>query len=88
MTYTIGYFCDNTNPTIAEIEASWGSYLEGLNDAEKAYFVGKIAATLILDFGDEIDTEMMDKAATDITQIPITDRIGLAEAFLANTRDE
>ena len=36
----------------------------------------------------EIDTEMIDRAAADINEIPISDRIGLAEAFLANTHDK
>ena len=47
MTYSVGYFCDNNHPTIAEIEASWGSHLQELTDAEKVYFVQKITASLI-----------------------------------------
>lgn len=88
MTYSVGYFCDNNHPTIAEIEASWGSYLEELTDAEKVYFVQKLTASLIPVVDGEIDTEMIDRAAADINEIPVSDRIGLAEAFLANTYDK
>ena len=57
------------------------SHLQELTDAEKVYFVQKITASLIPVVDGEIDTEMIDRAAADINEIPISDRIGLAEAY-------
>lgn len=86
MTQPIGYFCDNCNLKIEQIEDSFGSQFQELNELEKVYLAYKILGSVIAVLSSEyIIDPVLDKAANDLEGVHASELVGLSQAALDNT---
>ena len=82
----IGYYASNDEPVLAKIEEEYGSYLENLNELEKAILVQKIGASIAQNLVEEQQArpEFLNVAISRLSEIGLGDRVGLAESILDN----
>ena len=86
MTQPIGYFCDNRNLVIEQIEDSFGACFEELNELEKVYLAYQILGDVIAVLSSEYTIDpILHKAAKDLKGIHPGELVGLSQAALDNT---
>ncbi|HYX17879.1 MAG TPA: hypothetical protein VE944_26670 [Nostoc sp.] len=90
MTKPIGYFCSNTMPgdtgLLVDMQQSWGSTFEALNNAQRLWMVQLIALNL---FQNDPDSRLdsprdaeLDEVKERLNELSRSDLLGLLEALV------
>lgn len=89
MSKPIGYYCGsfpNDDGLLGEMEQSWGSRFEALNNSERLWFLFRLFETMTANAGENYSpyevNEVILPACDRLNELSIWDQLGLASALL------
>ena len=93
MSKPLGFYCNYTNGDgglLGEMESSWGSQFEELNNSERLWILFSLMGTMTADKSEHYDPYAVDgyvvPATERFNELSFTDQLGLAEALINQIR--
>ncbi len=83
----LGYYVNNNNPTIKELEQGCGSYLENLTTTEKLFLLSQVADFLLSVCEDEVDENLESHINSIDSNLNGDEKLGLIDALVQSLRD-
>ncbi|MBW4568060.1 MAG: hypothetical protein KME31_08555 [Tolypothrix carrinoi HA7290-LM1] len=85
----LGYYCNYTpgdGGLLGEMEESWGSYFEEINNSERLWFLFRLFGTMTANAGENYNPyevqEVISPACDRLNELSIWDQLGLASALI------